>query len=227
LLNQIHLNNVTISGDTRFDRVAENALKPASFEKIEAFCADYNVFVAGSTWPEDEKLICNLFQQFREWKFIIAPHEIREDKIGSLIETAGNTSVTRYSKLGTDTDSQVLVIDNIGMLSSLYQYADVSYIGGGFGVGIHNTLEAAAFGIPVIFGPNYGKFREAKALINLGAAFSINNVTELNKVMQNLKDQQTRTQLGDTARQYVLQEKGATETIMKYVENLILKPAVN
>ncbi|HEX8377079.1 MAG TPA: glycosyltransferase N-terminal domain-containing protein [Pedobacter sp.] len=222
LLNGINLSNVTVSGDTRFDRVAENAAKPAEFDQVKAFCNGSNIFVAGSTWPDDEKLICNLFQQFPDWKFVIAPHEIKEEKIASLIEMAG-TSVIRYSKLNVENDFQVLVIDNIGMLSSLYQYADVSYIGGGFGVGIHNTLEAAAFGLPVIFGPNYQKFREAKALINLDAGFSISNVSELNSVMQSLKNDQTRKQLGDTARQYVLQETGATETIMEYVEKLIPK----
>jgi 3-deoxy-D-manno-octulosonic-acid transferase len=223
LLNKINLTNVTVSGDTRFDRVAENARKPTEFEKVTAFCAGYKVFVAGSTWPDDEKLICKLFQRFPDWKFIIAPHEIKEEKIASLFEIAGNTSIVRYSKLNTASDFQVLVIDNIGMLSSLYQYADVSYIGGGFGVGIHNTLEAAAFGVPIIFGPNYHKFREAKALINLGVGFSIGNVSELNLVMQTLKDDQKRKQVGDTARKYVLQETGATETIMKYIEKLIPK----
>ncbi|HEY0057214.1 MAG TPA: glycosyltransferase N-terminal domain-containing protein [Pedobacter sp.] len=221
LLTKLNLNNVTVSGDTRFDRVAENAKNPTTFDKVEAFCADSKSFVAGSTWPDDEKLICNLFRQFPEWKFIIAPHEIREEKITSLLEMAGNTSIVRYSELGIDSNFQVLVIDNIGMLSALYQYADVSYIGGGFGVGIHNTLEAAAFGVPVIFGPNYQKFREAKALINLGAGITVSNATELNSVMQTLKDNRKRQELGDTARQYVLQEKGATETIMKYVAQLL------
>ncbi len=223
LLNKINLTNVTVSGDTRFDRVTENAKNPATFDKVKAFCADSKIFVAGSTWPDDEKLICNLFQQFPEWKFIIAPHEIREEKITSLLEMAVNTSIVRYSEVGIDCNFQVLVIDNIGMLSALYQYADVSYIGGGFGVGIHNTLEAAAFGVPVIFGPNYQKFREAKALINLGAGITVSNATELNSVMHTLKDDLTRKHLGDIARQYVSQEKGATETIMKYIENLIPK----
>jgi 3-deoxy-D-manno-octulosonic-acid transferase len=227
LLNQINLSNVSVSGDTRFDRVAENAKNPVAFDKVKAFCGDAITFVAGSTWPDDEKLICNLFQQYPDWKFIIAPHEIREEKIAALIEMAGNTSIVRYSELNIGHNSQVLIIDNIGMLSSLYQYADVTYIGGGFGVGIHNTIEAAAFGVPVIFGPNYEKFREAKALINLGAAFSSGNLKELNTVMEELKNELNRNQAGDIARQYVSQEKGATEIIMKYVDQLIPQQPVN
>ncbi|MBC8053963.1 MAG: 3-deoxy-D-manno-octulosonic acid transferase [Sphingobacteriaceae bacterium] len=222
LLAGINLANVTVSGDTRFDRVAENAESPKAFEEVKTFCGGSKVFLAGSTWPADEKLITNLFDAYPEWKFIIAPHEIKEENIYNLVKT--NARCVRFSALNSNpilSETQVLIIDNIGMLSSLYQYADVAYIGGGFGVGIHNTLEAAAFGIPVIFGPNYQNFREARALIEKGAGISIKNAPELQAIMQNFQNEPVREQAGMAAKRYVEQEKGATDKIMSYIKSLI------
>lgn len=228
LLAGIGINNVTVSGDTRFDRVAESAENPKRFESINSFCDNSIVFVAGSTWPEDERLIANLFNKYPDWKFIIAPHEIKNEKINALMRMASNGQIIRYSELSQNLSLiidkyKILVIDNIGMLSSLYQYADISYIGGGFGAGIHNTLEAAAFGVPVIFGPNYDKFLEAKALVQLGAGFSISNASDLNKVILRLENELYRKEAGLIAKQYVQQQKGATEIIMSFVNKTIKK----
>lgn len=227
LLAEIGINNVTVSGDTRFDRVAENAAAPKQFDEVKNFCADSKIFVAGSTWPADEKLIANLVIRYPDWKFIIAPHEIKEEKIQALIGMVDKKKTIRYSSVKpgqqASPNQQVLIIDNIGMLSALYQYADIAYIGGGFGVGIHNTLEAAAFGIPVIFGPNYSKFIEAKALVKLEAGFSINNDTNLLAAMSSLQDQDFREKAGNTAKQYVDREKGATEKILAYINTIVSK----
>jgi len=228
LLAGINVHNVTVSGDTRFDRVAENSANPKQFENIKSFCGDSNVVVAGSTWPDDEKLIATLFKKYADWKFIIAPHEIKNEKIISLMGMTGEHEIIRYSELKQleppyDKPYRILVIDNIGMLSSLYQYADITYIGGGFGVGIHNTLEAAAFGVPVIFGPNYDKFLEAKALVKLGAGFPVNNAAELNAVMLKFENESNRKQAGFIAKNYVQQQKGATEIIMNFLNKTIMK----
>jgi 3-deoxy-D-manno-octulosonic-acid transferase len=226
LLLRSGLSNVSVSGDTRFDRVAENADSPKVLNEVKNFCEGANVFIAGSTWPDDEKLIKELITSYPEWRFIIAPHEIKEDKLRILTETIGASSVVKYSDLksrllNNEKIPQVLVVDNVGMLSSIYQYGHISYIGGGFGVGIHNTLEAAAFGIPVIFGPNYTNFIEAKALINIGAGFSINNAKELLSVMKELQNEQKRVEAGTAARNYVQQERGATDMIMEYVDRYL------
>ena len=225
LLAGIGIKNVTICGDTRFDRVVQNAENPKKFEVVEQFCSEKNVFVAGSTWPQDEKIISELVKTYPDWKFIIAPHEIKEEKIASLLSMTG--SAVRYSELKTQAahakNYQALIIDNIGMLSSLYQYGKIAYIGGGFGVGIHNTLEAAAFGVPVIFGPNYQNFREAKALIQLGAGFSVSNADELLNTMKDLQNEQARIESAHSAKHYVAKEKGATDNILSYMDEIIRK----
>jgi len=225
LLESIHITKVTVSGDTRFDRVAENAVSPARFPEIETFCGGSQIFIAGSTWPDDEKLIIDLIKSEGNWKFIIAPHEIKEENINRIIRMLSPGITERYSDLQVnplkETTAQVLIIDNIGMLSSLYQYCQIAYIGGGFGVGIHNTLEAAAFGLPVIFGPNYQKFREARELIATGAAFSIKHTSELLNIFDVLKDEAAREKASKAAKRYVKEETGATEKIINYLDAIV------
>ena len=223
LLKTVGLHNVTVSGDTRFDRVAENAASPKKFPQVEKFCSGSDVFVAGSTWPDDEKLIASLVVKYPEWKFIIAPHEIKAEKIRALEGLLPAGSSIRYSAvsdlhMGRQGNHRVLIIDNIGMLSSLYQYGRIAYIGGGFGVGIHNTLEAAAFAVPVIFGPNYHKFLEAKALIQRGAGFSIADVEELSEVVAKLNDAGYRMAAAVKAGAYVREQQGATTTILNFIK---------
>jgi 3-deoxy-D-manno-octulosonic-acid transferase len=219
LLQSINITNTTVSGDTRFDRVWANAQSPRILPEIEAFTNKQKTFIAGSTWPADEQLIASLTTQYPDWKFIIAPHEIGEEKINKLTSLLPENSYQRFSQISNlipiAIGSQILIIDNIGMLSSLYQYGQIAYIGGGFGAGIHNTLEAAAFGLPVIFGPNYQKFKEAKDLITTGAGFTIEDGASLNKAVANLVESpELLTDAGAKARQYVQQSIGATDAIM-------------
>ena len=222
LLNNIGITNVTISGDTRFDRVWANVQQPKQLPDIENFINGQKTFIAGSTWPEDEKLVAEVVKTYPDWKFIIAPHEISEDKINKLIDLLPQGSVVRYSQLITqNAQHQTLIIDNIGMLSSLYQYVHVAYIGGGFGAGIHNTLEAAAFGLPVIFGPNYSKFKEAKDIISIKAGFSISNVDELKSAVDTLiNDEQFYAYASKQIKLYVEKHTGATDSIISAINLL-------
>lgn len=215
LLKSIGLNHVTINGDTRFDRVYENAQSPKQLSIIESFIGNSPTLVCGSTWPEDEKILSVLPGKYPDWKFIIAPHEVHESHIES-IEKQFPVNSVRYSifSLSDQTlnaEHQTLIVNNIGMLSSLYQYGKVAYIGGGFGTGIHNTLEAAAFGLPVIFGPKYDKFQEAKDLIALGAAKSISTADALINAFDNLA---ANGNAANEARKYVADQKGATDEII-------------
>ncbi len=218
LLHKINIDKVSVSGDTRFDRVWTNAQQPKSFPSISEFIKGRTTFIAGSTWPEDEVLLATLTADHPDWKFIIAPHEISEEKINRLIELLPKNSAIKYSQLTTHNSPQTLIIDNIGMLSSLYQYGHMAYIGGGFGAGIHNTLEAAAFGLPIIFGPSYEKFKEARDLIALRAAFCIVNENELKKIALYLADDEHRYKaLSQKVKVYVREHVGATEMIMGYI----------
>ena len=216
LLESLKITNVTVSGDTRFDRVAENAAAPKQTNFIAEFCVGQKVFIGGSTWPADEQLIAELAKKHPEWKFIIAPHEIDQNHISSIQNLFPNAM--KYSDQRQQVRAQTLIIDNIGLLSSIYQYGDIAYIGGGFGVGIHNTLEAAAFGIPVIFGPNYQRFQEAKDLLEIGAAISISNNEELMLAFDSLtNDKET----GKRAKEYVNSRKGSTAQIFDYIQKVI------
>ncbi len=210
LLKSIGIQSSTIAGDTRFDRVAANAEAPASLPMVAQFKGNQQVFIAGSTWPADEAILKGLCETIPDWKIIIAPHEIGAEHIKQ-IELLFPGAI-RFSKLNTlnAVTSRILIIDNIGMLSALYQYGTIAYIGGGFGVGIHNTLEAAAFGMPVIFGPNYRKFQEAHDLIRIGAAKSIQDEKSLITAFQSFVNDQKAAVL---AKEYVAQQKGATASI--------------
>ncbi|GAB2696032.1 glycosyltransferase N-terminal domain-containing protein [Mucilaginibacter koreensis] len=223
LLHNIGIQHVQISGDTRFDRVWANALHPKALPLIEEFKKHSPLFIGGSTWLPDEELIAPLVTRYPTWKFIFAPHEINESKIQQLVSMLPAQQTIRFSMVesarGSIADYRILIIDNIGMLSALYQYADIAHIGGGFGVGIHNTLEAAAFGLPVIFGPNYQRFREARELIEQHAGFGISNAEEFDKVSEQLiNDTDKRLQAGNNARQYVKANTGATAMIINYAE---------
>ena len=229
LLQSIHLKNVSIVGDTRFDSVTDNLKGLNSFPIIADFCEDKPTLIAGSTWLKDEVLLAQVLLSFPEWKVIIAPHEIGEKHIRQIRKLF--PSGLRYSELANESPDkaqnnivsryQTLIIDNIGMLSSLYQYGDIAYIGGGFGVGIHNTLEAAAFGLPILFGPNYQKFQEAKDLVKIQSGFSITNFSELGNRFNKLSaDNEYRKQAGKKAKIYVERHIGASQKIIDFVKNL-------
>lgn len=214
LLNSAGIRNASVSGDTRFDRVSAIRNTITENPAVEAFCQDEQVIVAGSTWPEDEKILLSVLRD-RNFKLIIAPHETDKARIQNLIEKI-DVPVLKYSDADKENaaGAKILIIDSIGILSSLYHYATVAYIGGGFGAGIHNILEAAAFGIPVIFGPNHLKFREANDLIRLGGAFSIENGSRLVQILDNPG---ILSPCGMVCSKYVDDNQGATQRIMEHL----------
>ena len=212
LLSTIGYNNVIVAGDTRFDRVIQRAATVKKIDIIEQFITSAPIFIAGSTWRDDEELLIRLINDNSAIKFIIAPHEIDNNRIDKLIDSIKGGAV-RYTKATGETkEYQVMILDTIGILSSVYQYANFAYIGGGFGVGIHNILEAATFGVPIAFGPNYHKFKEAHELIELKGAQSISNYSELSSWFSNLRDNETlRLEACKVSKEYTLKHKGATE----------------
>jgi len=217
LLNSVGITNVTVSGDTRFDRVIEIAENFKPIDEIEKFCSDSQVFVAGSTWPSDEKIIKEAVTDFPDLKIIIAPHEIHEVHLNQLKQIFPQAVL--YSQFTTHhSPSNILIIDNIGMLSRLYYYATITYIGGGFDKGIHNTLEAGVYGKPVIFGPNYKKFKEAIGLIEAGGGISVNSSNELSYHLKGLlSDKKELEETSKRSFDFVQQNKGATEKIMNMI----------
>lgn len=224
LLKEYGIRNAGLAGDTRFDRVIDLPKHRKAVPLISDFVETSRTLVAGSTWPEDEKVLKELLGQFTGYKLILAPHEVDEAHVSSIMtlwpEALRFSKIDTYSK-DTLRGAKVLVIDNIGLLSSLYGYGQIAYIGGGFGAGIHNTLEAATYGIPVLFGPNYKKFQEAKDLIELGGGFSFTGAEGLKKAFASLQDPSRLNDAAASARQYVQQKAGATPIIMKYLKNAI------
>lgn len=220
LLRGIGIENTLVAGDTRFDRVAAIARDAKPIPIIERFKGQNRLFVAGSTWEQDEKLLIRLVNDNPDIRFIIAPHEMDESRIDRLLTVVKGGAI-RYSSATENSDLssvQVLILDTIGILSSAYGYAHWAYIGGGFGRGIHNTLEAATFGLPLAFGPNYHKFQEARELIALGAAQSIANATELEQWFSTLKDDRNLyVDLSNKARNYTAKNCGATELIVRTI----------
>lgn len=220
LLRGIGIENTFVAGDTRFDRVAAIARDAKPIPIIERFKGQSRIFVAGSTWEQDDKLLIKLVNDNPDIRFVIAPHEMDESRIDRLLTVVKGGAI-RYSSATENSDLssvQVLILDTIGILSSAYGYAHWAYIGGGFGRGIHNTLEAATFGLPLAFGPNYHKFQEARELIALGAAQSIANATELEQWFSKLKDDRNLyVDLSDKARNYTAKNCGATELIVRTI----------
>lgn len=221
LLAGIGFRNVSVTGDTRFDRVYAIAQAAKELPAIARFAAGHRVLVAGSTWPPDEELLLKLIRDAEPGtKFIIAPHEIEENRIQKMVAQCGARTL-RYTELNAESDlegTSVLIIDTIGILSSVYRYGHWAYIGGGFGVGIHNILEAATFGLPLAFGPRYEKFQEARELIQAGGAHSIATFEELFDWFQSMStDAERYTTSSTTCRDYVLTHKGATAQIMQRI----------
>ncbi|MFY9308937.1 MAG: glycosyltransferase N-terminal domain-containing protein [Bacteroidia bacterium] len=224
LLKSIGYQNATVAGDTRFDRVIEITKTAKDIPLINQFIGAKSVIVAGSTWQPDIERISHIPFQDAEYKLIIAPHEISETSIRTTIslfeKSSSDLNIMRYSVATEKTvaAANILIIDNIGMLSSLYQYGTIAYIGGGFGKGIHNILEPATFGLPVIFGPNYDKFNEAKELIKAGGAFSIASAAELQKLLGFL-NKDTLKAASFASKNYVASNAGATLRIMNAIKS--------
>lgn len=219
LLRESGISRSSIAGDTRFDRMAEVTAHPKQIPVVEQFVGGCKqVIVAGSTWPQDEALLARFIDNSLAIKLILVPHEIDDKHLHTIFELFEGRMV-RYTRANEVNirHARVLVVDTMGLLSSIYPYGQVAYIGGGFGVGIHNTIEAAAYGMPVVFGPNYQHFREAKGLIAAGAAESVKNYDELQNALLRALDNYAET--GARAAQYVQSELGATDKIYKEIFN--------
>ena len=215
-----YTDNVTVSGDTRFDRVIDisNAAKPLPL--VEAFVGDSNVFVAGSSWPGDEALFIPWFQRQQRMKLIIAPHIISESHLSEIEAALNGKRVLRYTDATPDNAEQadVLVVDCFGLLSSIYRYAQAAMVGGGFGHGIHNVPEAAVYGIPVIIGPNNQNFREARHLLEAGGCFEVHDSAEFDAIADRLfADRRFLLHAGSVAGEYIHKNAGATDIIYKHI----------
>ncbi len=217
LLGRIGLQNVTVAGDTRFDRVVEIAGGARGIEQIEHFRGSEKLFLAGSSWRQDEEIITGYINSNPgRMKWIFAPHEIDPGNIERLTRLLRVKYVKFSEYTENESDARVMIIDNIGMLSSAYRYAAIAAVGGGFGRGIHNILEPACWGIPVIFGPVHRKFREAVEMIKLGGAFSFSDHGSFEKIMETLlNDEDTYRRSAETAKKYVAENAGATHKIMQ------------
>lgn len=218
LLNSIGKQNVTIHGDTRFDRVLSFAKQVESKAEIEQFIDGKKVIVVGSSWIDDEEQYLPYLNASKNVKWIIAPHDIKEDKIAKLQQAIQLKSIRYTERLGVDLkDFQVLIIDTIGQLFSIYPYATVSYVGGGFKTGLHNILETAVFGTPIVIGSNYSKFQEAKDLVALGGCISVENAEQMHKVFDELlNDKNKRHAIEKINLEYVAKNRHATQKVMEY-----------
>ena len=221
LLQSIGFNNVKVSGDTRFDRVVSILERDNSLDFIEQFKDNTTTIVIGSSWPKDETLLVNYINQSSDdVKFIIAPHNIKSEQIQELKNSIAKKTVLFSEKNNVDlSNSNVFIIDTIGILTKIYSYADIAYVGGGFGnPGVHNILEPATFGVPVVIGPNYSHFAEATALVNMEGCISIQNQNQLNEAFDLLlHNEDERLEKGHICSTFVQMNKGATQTIMNHI----------
>jgi 3-deoxy-D-manno-octulosonic-acid transferase len=217
LLEKYGISHFRISGDTRFDRVHAIAGQAPDLPIIAAFTGHHPALVAGSTWPPDEELLCRYINTSgNAWRYILVPHETESSHIRKLTRLLTKKTLL-YTELteGADLDADVLIIDTVGLLSSVYRYGRIAYIGGGFGKGIHNTLEPAAFGLPVIFGPRFDKFREAKELVQAGAGHPVYDFKSLNSILDRFSTDNTMlTTSGKASESYINSKIGATRDIV-------------
>lgn len=234
LLEGIGITAVDVVGDTRFDRVLQIKEAAKQLPICEAFRTgvassqsadvphhDFKVFVAGSSWPPDENIFIPFFNEHKDWRLLIAPHVIAEEHLKLILSLIKGKKVVRYTQTAPEeaAEADVLIIDCFGLLSSMYNYGDVAYIGGGFGVGIHNTLEAAVWNMPVIFGPNNKKFQEAQGLLKSGGGFEINTYEDFSGLMGPLMNDETfLKQAGDKAGAFVAHLAGATDKVLASVK---------
>lgn len=228
LLDSIQITQNTIAGDTRFDRVKQIVHQDNQLDFMNSFKQNSKLIVVGSSWPKDEELFINLINQklTDDWKIVFAPHNLNDAEISSFLSKI-NQKAVKFSDLEKTSqqdliDSKIFILNTIGILSKVYSYADITYIGGGFGAGIHNTLEAVTFGTPVIFGPKYKKFQEAVDLIEIGGGFSITNQNEFDTIMNRLmNDENYRKESGKKAGNFVQNSPNATKIILQYLENML------
>jgi 3-deoxy-D-manno-octulosonic-acid transferase len=223
LLQSLGYQNVKISGDTRFDRVVSILERDNSLDFIEQFKDNTTTIIIGSSWPKDESLLVNFINQTDyKVKFIIAPHNIKTEQISNLQSQITKSTVLFSEKVNQNlAEFQVFIIDTVGILTKIYSYADIAYVGGGFGnPGVHNILEPATFGIPIVIGPNYSHFAEATALVNMEGCISISNQNELNDTLHNLiSNEDIRHEKGHICETFVQMNKGATDVILRHICN--------
>ncbi|HCQ11765.1 glycosyltransferase N-terminal domain-containing protein [Flavobacterium sp.] len=227
LIQSIGFNNVKVSGDTRFDRVVSILERDNSLDFIQQFKDNKTTIVIGSSWPKDENLLVNYINNASDdIKFIIAPHNIKSEQIVNLKSQITKPTILFSENVETRhalslQEKNVFIIDTIGILTKIYSYADIAYVGGGFGnPGVHNILEPATFGIPIIIGPNYSHFAEAIALVHQEGCVSISNQNELNEALDNLVfNEDDRHEKGHICSTFVQMNKGATEVILKHINN--------
>jgi len=220
LVQQLNYSAVYLAGDTRLDRVLQVKNQAQKFPILEAFCGNTYTLVAGSTWLPGEKILAEVLKAFPDLKLVLAPHQIDEKHLLEIENLFKLTNCIRYSQVSNTTaltDISILLIDNIGMLNSIYAYANVAYIGGGFGTGIHNILEAAVFEIPVFFGPNHHKFQEATDLIAEGVGFEIQQYPELIKQLKTLQKTEKSAVIQEKARLYFQKHGGASAMIVAHL----------
>jgi len=229
LLAEKDIHCVTVAGDTRFDRVVEISRKSANLPLVAAFKDGRNVFVAGSSWMPDEDIYLPYFDGHKDWKLIIAPHEIHSDRLSKLMARLEGRKVVRYTEMetmlakdGKDEadqmlkDAEVLIVDCFGKLSSIYRYGEIAVVGGGFGAGIHNVPEAAVYGVPVLFGPNNRKFREARKLKECGGAFEYTDSESFAEIMDRLiDDKDFLKSSGEKAGAFINNNAGAVDICYK------------
>ena len=224
LLENIDIKQVTVCGDTRFDRVKAIAAQVQPFDFMETFRQDKKVIVAGSTWGPDEQLLAQLLQDFPEYKLVVAPHEISRTPEVKQTFAAYKTALYSSKEESNLSDAQVFIIDTIGILNRLYQYSAVSYIGGAFKTGLHNILEAAVYGKPIFFGPHYDHFNEAVNLVEQKGAFSVGSAEEMKEIITKFEQNpEYYTQTCDIYQHYVAQNAGAANHIYNQIEKSIRK----
>lgn len=225
LLKSIGIEDATVVGDTRFDRVLEIKNQAKELPIVEAFKGINNnssgckVFVAGSSWQPDEDIFIRFFNEHPDWKLIIAPHVIGEDHLSYILEKLKMKTV-RYTQAteASAAEARCLIIDCFGLLSTIYRYGEIAYVGGGFGVGIHNVPEAAVWGVPVIFGPNNKRFQEAQDLLACKGSFEVTDYESFNSIISRLiSDEEFCRQSGQASANYVMSRSGASEKIMQSV----------
>ncbi len=229
LLNQINIFHVSKSGDTRFDRVKTLTENPHDISVVEMFKGDGMLLIAGSSWPPDEEILKYVLNNTKNpFRLIIAPHVVNDKHVNELKQKFSKWNPVLFTNYGSTSaeNSQVMILNTTGMLSQVYRYADVSYIGGGFGVGIHNLLEPATWGQPVIFGPNFNKFQEAHDLINLKTGFTVSNKEETMKVVETLlSDKSMRDTIANTNKRYIADNAGATDIVLEKIKEFIVEPS--
>jgi 3-deoxy-D-manno-octulosonic-acid transferase len=220
LLNELGFDNTTVTGDTRIDRVFENSLNPAPVSLIKSFKNNKKIIVVGSSWQKEEEIIAEyILSSKKDYKYIIAPHDISKSHIKN-IEKLLSTDYIKYSEANSKnvTKTKILLIDNIGILSNIYQYTDIAFIGGGFTGALHNVLEPASFGNVLLFGPKHNKFHEAEELIQQRAAYEIKDADDLLAVINHLELEGQLTKNQHAASNYIKNGKGATQLILKKIK---------